>query len=361
MKIKTDLNVALIGCGRISDKHIVALKSLEEKGVTLRSAADIDLTKMQKPLLDGVDKYADFDHKDFLRNVDLAVILSESGLHYGHAKEMLQRGVDVLIEKPVTLRLDHALELQRLASDNGRKVYVVKQNRYNDPIRKAKHFCDAGFLGIPQISTLRVRWCRPQSYYDQAAWRGTWLMDGGVISNQASHHIDLMRWFMGPVRRVNAVSRKFLADIQTEDTLIALLEFESGAIGTVEATTATRPRNLEGSFSVQGSLGSFEVAGFAVNKLRYMESEHRDFETSVTTSETINVDTRDVYGEGHKSVYENILLDRRGLPNGCVSINEAIETLKLIHAMYRSVERDETVDLGVDEIESSLLGRSYAN
>ena len=159
-----------------------------------------------------------------------------------------------------------------MASDYGRKIYVVKQNRYNEPIVQARNFCESGFLGTPQIGTLRVRWCRPQSYYDQAAWRGTWLMDGGVISNQASHHIDLIRWFMGPVNRVHAVSRSFLADIQTEDSLVALVEFKSGAIGTVEETTATRPRNLEGSFSIQGSLGAFEVAGFAVNKLRYMES-----------------------------------------------------------------------------------------
>jgi predicted dehydrogenase len=358
MKINSLVNVALIGCGRISKKHFDAIMKLTDKGVTLRAAADLDLAKCNAYTQgEAVRVTADFEIEGFFDSADLAVILTESGNHFKHAKYALEAGLDVLVEKPVTLKLEDAKELKSIAKINGRKVYVVKQNRFNDPVLRAREFIKRGFLGKPQITSVQVRWCRPQEYYDLADWRGTWAMDGGVISNQASHHVDLMRWFMGPVKSVQALERRFSVDIETEDTVVALLEFASGAIGTLEATTSTRPRNLEGSFSVQGSEGAFEVGGFAVNEMRYMESNSKKFlQGSLNRKSYFDNDTSDVYGSGHISIYNEILKDRLNIQNEAVTIDDAIETLEVIHMIYRSIETGQRICVGTAPVNSLRMG-----
>ena len=362
MRTNTLVNVAFIGCGRISKKHHEAIMELAEHGVRLTAVADLETEKCKPYANETAIKVSeDFTAEGFLDGSDLAVILTESGNHFEHAKSALESGLDVLIEKPVTLKLEDAEELRSIARQFDRKVYVVKQNRFNEPIVTARKFVESGFLGKPQISSVQVRWCRPQEYYDLADWRGTWAMDGGVISNQASHHVDLMRWFMGPVKTVQALERRFGVDIETEDTVLAIVEFESGAVGTLEATTSTRPRNLEGSFSVQGSLGAFEVGGFAVNEMRYLESSANDFtSTEFTTSNKLAKDTSDVYGSGHAAIYREIVQDRLGLENSSVTIDDAIETLKVIHMLYRSIETGKKIFVDVDEIRSYRMGQSDA-
>lgn len=360
MKTNALINAAIVGCGRIAPKHIEAINALEKNGARIRCASDPKIDNLKNEnLMREVLRFPDFRAPDFMTGIDLAVILTESGNHYENAKYFLESGIDVLIEKPVTLRLDHALDLKRLAITKNRKIYVVKQNRFNHPIKLAKKFCDDGFLGKPQIGTIRVRWCRPQEYYDLAPWRGTWAMDGGVISNQASHHIDLLRWFMGEVHSVRAFSRKFSANIEAEDTLVAALEFSNGALGTIEATTTTRPRNLEGSLSVQGHMGAFEVSGHAVNHMRFMQSAHPDFnEVAQVSNAKSNIGVNDVYGSGHRSIYEEILKDRLGLVNSAVTLDDAIESLKLIHLLYLSVEQDRTVLMSELGTGSARLGIS---
>jgi len=363
MRTNTLVNVAFIGCGRISKKHHEAIMGLAEHGVHLTALADLETEKC-KPYTNqtAIKVTEDFTREGFFDGSDLAVILTESGNHFKHAKYALEAGLDVLIEKPVTLKLEDAEELRSIATQFDRKIYVVKQNRFNEPIVTARNFVERGFLGEPQISSVQVRWCRPQEYYDLADWRGTWAMDGGVISNQASHHVDLMRWFMGPVKTVQALERRFGVDIETEDTVLAIVEFESGAVGTLEATTSTRPRNLEGSFSMQGSLGAFEVGGFAVNEMRYLESSVNDFtSTEFTTNNKLAKDTSDVYGSGHAAIYREIVKDRLGHENSAVTIDDAIETLKVIHMLYRSIETGKKIFANKDKIRSVRLGQNNAS
>lgn len=363
MKTNALVNVALIGCGRISKKHYQAIKALTENGVQLTAVADLEIKKCKPYAQDTHVKVAeDFTTEGFLTGADLAVILTESGNHFIHAKYALKAGLDVLIEKPVTLKLEDATELREIARNANRKIYVVKQNRFNEPIETARRFVDSGFLGQPQITSVQVRWCRPQEYYDMADWRGTWAMDGGVISNQASHHIDLMRWFMGPVKTVQALDRRFGVDIETEDTILALLEFKSGAVGTLEATTSTRPRNLEGSFSVQGSLGAFEVGGVAVNEMRYIDSNLEAFEQGkFEQTSSSKYDANDVYGIGHAAIYREIAKDRLGLENNAVTIDDAIETLNLIHMIYRAVETGQKISADEGIVASCRMGGNNEN
>lgn len=348
MKTNTVINICFLGCGRISDKHLRAINALTNSGVKLKSVCDLDATKLEK-LSSNNEIYKSININDarLLSGVDLAVVATESGAHFKHAKFFLENDIDVLVEKPATLTLNDANELLMLAQNRGRKVYVVKQNRFNDAVQVAKDIYTSGKIGKLNIGTVRVRWCRPQSYYDQANWRGTWALDGGVISNQASHHIDLLQYFMGPVSKVTAFSKTFGVDIEVEDTLVAVLEFENGALGTFEATTSVRPRNIEGSISLIGSDGFLEIGGFAVNEIVRYETVH-DTTSTLQHSET-RKDSTDVYGDGHLHVYREILKDRLGHENDAVDLASSMEALRIIHMMYKSVETNSTIgkqDLG---------------
>src|SRR5205814_6206791 len=158
----------------------------------------------------------------------------------------------IMVEKPMALTLTDADRMIAACDQAGIKLFVVKQNRFNVPVMKLREALEAGRFGRLVLGTVRVRWCRTQAYYDQDAWRGTWALDGGVLSNQASHHIDVLEWMMGDVDSVFAKSTTALVKIEAEDTAVVVLKFKSGALGVIEATTAARPRDLEGSVSILG-------------------------------------------------------------------------------------------------------------
>ena len=219
----------------------------------------------------------------------------------------------VVVEKPMALSLTDASSMIYACQHYGVKLFVVKQNRYNLPVLKLRESVLEKRFGKLVLGTVRVRWCRPQTYYDQASWRGTWAMDGGVFTNQASHHIDLLQWMMGDVESVFAKSTTRLVNIEAEDTGVVVIKFTNGALGVIEATTATRPRDLEGSISILGEKGSVEIGGFAVNKMKTW-----DFVEPVITDEKVLDDYSsnppDVYGFGHllylKDVTDSILFGR---------------------------------------------------
>jgi len=205
------------------------------------------------------------------------------------------------------------------------------------------------------MGTVRVRWCRPQAYYDQDAWRGTWAMDGGVFTNQASHHVDLLEWMLGEPVSVFAKSRTALVNIETEDTGVAVITFRNGALGVVEATTATRPKDLEGSLSILGEKGSVEIGGFAVNEMKVWNfAGHEDESKAVL--EQFHEMPPNVYGFGHRlyleNVCESILNDTKALVDGL----EGRKSLELINAIYESIETGREVHLRF-QAEKCRLGR----
>jgi UDP-N-acetyl-2-amino-2-deoxyglucuronate dehydrogenase len=211
-------------------------------------------------------------------------------------------------------------------------------------VMKLREALEAGRFGRLVLGTVRVRWCRTQAYYDQDAWRGTWAMDGGVLANQASHHIDMLEWMMGEVDSVFAMSSTALVNIEAEDTAVVALRFRNGALGLIEATTATRPRDLEGSISILGEHGSVEIAGFAVNQMRTWNfARPLPGDEAVMTKYSVN--PPDVYGFGHHAYYEHvvkcILHDQRHLVDGL----QGRKSLELITAIYESIETERPVQL----------------
>jgi predicted dehydrogenase len=231
-----------------------------------------------------------------------------------------------------------------VCDEAGVKLFVVKQNRYNLPVQRLRQAVDSGRFGKLVLGTVRVRWCRTQEYYDQDAWRGTWQLDGGVFSNQASHHVDLLEWMLGEPESVFAKSTTALVDIEAEDTGVAVVKFRSGALGVIEATTATRPVDLEGSLSLLGERGSVEISGFAVNEMRVWNFVDRLPEDDRVLSD-FNQNPPNVYGFGHlaylRHVTESILEGRPALVDGL----EGRKSLELISAIYESIETGKEVFL----------------
>jgi len=244
----------------------------------------------------------------------------------------------------MALRLEDADAMIEACDAAGVKLFVVKQNRFNVPVVKACEALDAGRFGRLVLGTVRVRWCRDQSYYDQDAWRGTWAYDGGVLANQASHHIDMLEWFFGDVVSVHARATTALVKIEAEDTAIATLRFRNGALGIIEATTAVRPKDLEGSLSILGEKGAVEIAGFAVNQIRHWRFVG-ELESDKEIVENYSVNPPNVYGFGHQAYYEHVVDCLQNQSPALVDGFQGRKSLELISALYESIETGREVAL----------------
>lgn len=340
------LNFALVGCGRIAQKHAEILGRGEVKGARLAAVCDI-VPERAKALGEkyGVPYYSDM-HEMMTAgpSVDVVSVLTESGNHARHTIDLTQYRKHILVEKPMALTLSDADAMIEACDKAGVKLFVVKQNRYNRPVVKLREALEADRFGRLVMGTVRVRWCRPQSYYDQAEWRGTWAMDGGVFTNQASHHVDLLEWCLGEPESVFAYSRTALVDIETEDTGIAVIKFRNGALGVIEATTATRPKDLEGSLSILGEKGTVEIGGFAVNEMKiwnFVDPQPDDAEVF----ETYRDNPPNVYGFGHLAYLEQVV---DSIVNGSPSLVDGLEgrkSIELITAIYESIETGQQIPL----------------
>ena len=332
------LKVALVGCGRISARHSQLLGEESISGAKLGCVCDIvpeKATKLGNTY--GVPSYSDMHKMMNIEKPDLVVVLTESGKHAQHVIELAKYGAHIVVEKPMALTLSDADRMIQVCDAAGIKLFVIKQNRFNLPVVKLREALEQQRFGKLTLGTVRVRWCRPQSYYDQDPWRGTWAYDGGVLTNQASHHIDLLEWMMGDVESVFAMSRTALADIETEDTAVVLLRFANGALGIIEATTATRPKDLEGSISILGERGTVEIGGFAVNEMKVWNfSEALPVDDDVI--ENFSVNPPNVYGFGHKEYYEHVVKAVRDGGRNLVDGLEGRRSLELITAIYESIE-----------------------
>jgi predicted dehydrogenase len=339
------LNFALVGCGRIAKRHSELLGEGVIDGARLSAVCDIDAAKAERVgTRFSVPHFTDLHEMMRKAKVDVVSVLTESGHHALNVIELASYGKHVVVEKPMALTLDDADEMIRVCDQAGVKLFVVKQNRFNVPILKLREALEQGRFGKLVMGTVRVRWCRTQEYYDQAPWRGTWALDGGVLSNQASHHIDMLEWMMGDVDSVFAMGTTALVKIEAEDTATVAVRFKSGALGLVEATTATRPRDLEGSLSILGEGGTVEVGGFAMNEMKvwnFVERRQGDDEVMARYS----VNPPNVYGFGHQAYYEHvvdcIINDRQHLVDGL----EGRKSLELISAIYESIETRREVAL----------------
>lgn len=339
------LKVGLVGCGRIAKRHSDLLGNGQIEGASLVSVCDIVASKAETVAAPfGVPWYTDMHEMMEGTKPDVVVILTESGLHAEHAIALAPYGKHIIVEKPMALTLDDADAMIRACDQYGVRLFVVKQNRFNVPVVKLRQALEAGRFGKLIMGTVRVRWCRHQKYYDQDSWRGTWALDGGVLTNQASHHVDLLEWMMGEVDSVFAKATTALANIETEDTAVVILKFRSGAVGVIEATTAARPTDLEGSISILGEKGTVEIGGFAVNEMKVWRFEEAKPEDEEVLSK-FSVNPPNVYGFGHQAYYQHVVNCISNEQPQMVDGLEGRRSLELISAIYESVETGREVSM----------------
>ena len=338
---------ALVGCGRVAVKHAEILGSRMISDTGLVAVCDVNEDKARTlGERHGVPWFTDMHRmmQTLDKKIDAVSVLTESGNHARHVIALAPHGKHIVVEKPMALTLAWADAMIQTCDAAGVKLFVIKQNRYNLPVVKLREALDAGRFGKLVMGTVRVRWSRPQAYYDQDPWRGTWALDGGVFANQASHHVDLLEWMLGEPVSVFAKARTALVDIETEDTGVAVVTFANGAIGVIEATNATRPKDLEGSLSILGEKGTVEIGGFAVNEMKVWQ-----FEDSLPGDEdvlnTYRQNPPDVYGFGHVAYYRHVV---NCLKDGSPALVDGLEgrkSLELISAIYESIETNREVPL----------------
>lgn len=346
-----ELNVAVIGCGRIAGHHCRNIVKVE--GLKLVAVCDLDLLKAQNYGEEfKVKSYTNY--REVMKQhpeIDVVAVITPSGMHYEHTKEIIKDfKKHVIVEKPTFLRLSHLKEIYELARENNVEVFPVFQNRYNKAVRRVKSAIEAGELGDIRIFSVRVRWCRPQRYYDLSAWRGTYAMDGGALTNQGVHHVDLLRQLGGEVEEVSSIMKTMGAEIEVEDTCVATLKFKNGAVGTLEVTTSARPDDFEASISVVGSKGLAQIGGIAVNELQVFtpnDSARSDYSEDFSKC---------VYGNGHEELYRDLVKHYRGVEKYPVSQEDAFNSLALLHSFYVSAEVNQKVN-PMEARESKRLGK----
>jgi UDP-N-acetyl-2-amino-2-deoxyglucuronate dehydrogenase len=350
---KKTLNVALIGCGRIAGHHCRSIVAIE--GVNLAAVCDLDQTKAEAYAKE-FNTRAFTNYHEMLQavpEIDIVAVITPSGMHFEHAMDIMKRyGKHLIVEKPTFMKPSEAAAAYKQAADLGLKIFPVFQNRYNKAIQRVRLGLQNGELGKVRVLAVRVRWCRPQRYYDMSQWRGRFAMDGGALSNQGVHHLDLTRYLGGEVKRVNALMRTLGANIEVEDTISASMDFTSGAVGVLEVTTSARPNDYEASISLVCENGLAQIGGIAVNELQVYTPA-----PDVCKESSENFDGC-VYGYGHYEVYRDLAADLAGKEDAWpVSQQDCMNSIKLLNSFYRSDEKQGWVTVDSTD-ESPRLGRT---
>jgi predicted dehydrogenase len=344
------LHVAIIGCGRVAGHHVRAVENHPD--LALAAICDLKTDRMESmPGAGSAPRFTNY-HEMFARHpeIDIVAIVTPSGMHFEHAMDAVRRyRKSVVIEKPVVMTLSQGAELGAAAQAAGTHVFPVHQYRFNKCVQRIRRAVQDNELGEIVLATVRQRWCRPQPYYDRDAWRGTYALDGGCTTNQGIHHLDMLRYLAGEVKRVNAVMKTFNVNVEVEDSLVATLEFASGALGVLEITTAARPRDFESSVSIVGTKGTAMLGGWATDKLVTFSPKPED---EAAFSDSFN----DAYGFGHNDIYRGAYDTITGRGRPAVEFADALKTMEFLHAVYLSAERGEWVEVSARQ-ESARLGR----
>ena len=336
------IRIALVGCGRISKNHLEAIAKVPE--LALVSVADTTLARAQEVgSAYGVPGFGSLEEMLMQVPSDLVAVCTPSGLHPQQGIVVARSGRHVLTEKPMAISLAGADELVQACDAASVHLFVVKQNRLNPPIQLLKRAVDKGRFGRIFMANTTVRWTRPQEYYDQESWRGTWEFDGGAMMNQASHYVDLMQWLVGPVESVMAKTATQARRIEAEDSGVAVLKFRSGALGVIEVSVLTYPRNIEGSITILGEKGSVKIGGTAVNRVEHWQFESYDDDDKLI--DAANTSPPSVYGFGHEGYYRNILPVLRGEARPDTDGRAGRKSLELILGIYESAKTGREVPI----------------
>lgn len=340
------IRFALTGCGRIAANHFAAIEQ-HAKDAELVAVCDINPAALEKAVArTGARGYK--SHEEMIRDsgADIVVVATPSGMHPAQTISAARAGCHVMTEKPMATRWRDGVEMVRACDQAGVRLLVVKQNRCNNTLQVLKRAVNDGRFGRIHSVAINVFWTRPQEYYDSARWRGTWEFDGGALMNQASHYIDLLDWLVGPVESVMAYTGTLARNIQVEDSGVASVRWRSGALGTVNVTMLTYPRNFEGSITIIGERGTARVGGVAVNTIDHWEfaEPHPDDDRIRDAS----YQTASVYGFGHPRYYANAIETLRDGAEPATDGREGLKSLEILIALYLSARDGRKVSLPLE-------------
>ena len=351
------IKIGVLGAGRVVLNRYVEVFRDEIKGARVIMVCDKVGDRADKAA-GMLNAKAVYDKKEMLENkeIDVILIATESGKHFRHSFEALDVGKHVIVEKPPTLIPEEILKNEELAKRKNLMYAPVFQNRLNPAMQILKKEYDEGRFGKLVLATIRLRWCRYQEYYEDG-WHGTWEMDGGVINQQAIHHIDALQWVCGAVNDVCAAQSNALNRLEAEDTTVATIRFANGALGIIEATTAARPDDFEASISIVGEKGTVVVGGIALNKIHTWKFvEERSDDQNIPEKYSQEVPTG--YGLSHGPLIQEIVnrlkIARIDPP---ISGSDSTHALRLVHALYRSAEINGWVRMS-DNLLSNRLGKN---
>ena len=358
---KEKIKIGILGCGRVCEHYIEKILISERVGTLYQVIACCDVDKKKSDYVGDIfscKSYSDIDAFVRHEGMEAVIILTRSGQHYEHSKKCLLNELNVIVEKPLSLRIEHVEELIKISAKMGKFCASIFQNRLNPAVQITKDAFEQNRFGDLVSVSVRLRWCRLQDYYDDG-WHGTWAQDGGVTNQQAIHHVDALTWICGKVKCVFALSARRVNDLQAEDTLVASIELENGGLATLELTTAARPKDLEASITITGTKGVVQIGGVALNKIEQWKfSDLADSEKKIASQFSEEVDNG--YGISHyrqlKKIHQTFRNDRHDeVP---FLAKECIHTLRLIHSIYASVEQGRKVYLS-EHLSSSKLGIQY--
>lgn len=340
------IRFALVGCGRIAANHFEALRQHEDRA-QLAGVCDVDPRALDRAVgATGATAYTSLE--SMLRDcaADAFIVTTPSGLHPEQAIRIAQAGRHVITEKPMATRWDDGKRMVAAADAAGVRLFVVKQNRRNATLQLLKRAVDKKRFGRIYMVNLNVFWTRPPEYYRSAGWRGTWEFDGGAFMNQASHYVDLIDWIIGPVESLQAYTATLARDIEVEDTGVLSLRWRNGALGSMNVTMLTYPRNLEGSITVLGEHGTVRIGGVAVNEIQRWEFATPDPDDALVTDASYQ--TTSVYGFGHPLYYDNVIRVLRGEAEPETDGREGLKSLEVLVAAYMSARDGKRVALPLE-------------
>lgn len=336
--MKERIRFTLVGCGRIGERHAEHIAKL---GVL---AAVVDISKERAEFISkkyNVPYFLSFD--DYLANIvnsDVISVCSPNGTHAELTIKALANGFHVVCEKPMALNVNDCGKMIMAAEKHNKRLFIVKQNRYNPPVKALKKAIDENRLGKILSVQLNCFWNRNSSYYSNSDWKGTMRNDGGVLFTQFSHFIDLLYWMIGDVDSANSITRNFIHKdtIEFEDSGVAIIKFMEGAIGTVNFTINSTKKNMEGSLTVFGEKGTVKIGGQYLNELEYQAIE--DYEIKILEKGN----AANNYGEytgsmsNHDKVYENVIDVLKS--DGIIATNgfEGLKTVEIIEKIYSSAK-----------------------
>ncbi len=339
------IRIAIVGCGRISKNHFGSIKQHGES-IELVAICEINKSVLEEHKKKyQVPAYRDLKEMLEKENLDIVSLCTPSGIHPLQTELVASYGINVMTEKPMATRWTDGLAMVNACDRAGVRLFVVKQNRHNSTLQLLKRALEEKRFGQIRMVHINVFWTRPQEYYDQAKWRGTWELDGGAFMNQASHYVDLIDWLIGPVDSIQAMTSTTL-NIQAEDTGVMNIKWRNGALGSMAVTMLTYPKNLEGSITILGDKGSVRVAGVAVNDIQLWNFEdEKDYDKEVVAA---NYETNSVYGFGHPLYYKNVIDVLQGEAEPETDGREGLKSLELLIATYLSARDGRTISLPLE-------------